>query len=138
MADDPNPSLRAELMAALAVIDPQIRGLDDVAIVSVSADLAQELTHESGRRKHRRDLIQQVLGDLDRTLEDLVRLEEDGYPNLAKIPLTQALLQELQVEQSDISAAVGVFGPEGATQLRVTLGEPADKDPSPSKSRKRS
>lgn len=116
-----DPGLRAELLAALAVIEPQIRGLHDLTTVSITDELKAAIEAQIGPRERRRDLIQAVLDALD-------ALEADGYPTLAPADLPANLFAELQGENTDIEAAVGVFDEAlPASHIAVVLGEPVEK-----------
>lgn len=127
MADDPNPTLRAELLAALSVLGPQIRGLDDLSAVSISPELRDAVSKQSGSRKHRRDLIQAVVDSLDHVVSALRLLEQDGYPELPGITLVQSQFGELQEEAGDLRAAVAIFKADVAANLAINFGTPADK-----------
>lgn len=127
MADDPNPTLRADLLAALGVLGPQIRGLDDLAAVSISPELKAAVLTQSASRKHRRDLIQAVVDALDHVVSALRLLEQDGYPDLPGITIVQSQFGELQEEAGDLRAAVAIFKAEMAAKLAIDLGPPADK-----------
>lgn len=117
MADDPNPALRAELVAAIEVLAPQIRGLHDLALVSITADLAAEISKEIVVRERRRDLINAVIAMLDSAWQALNALEADGYPSLPTAPIPAALFSELHGDEADIEAAVSLF-----TQQAVSVG----------------
>lgn len=112
MADDPNPALRAELNAALAVLAPQIRGLSDLAKTSISVDLLTQVDDQITARVRRQEFIQAVLTGLDAVLGELEMLDGDGYPALPAAPVLGSLFAELQEENSDLAAAVGVFAAE--------------------------
>lgn len=127
MADDPNPALRAELVAAVTVLAPQIRGLHDLEAVSISTELRTTISTQVADRERRRDLIQAVLNCLDQTLAALRLLEQDGYPQLPVMRLQQSQFLELQDEAGDIRAAVAVFQADAAAKLTIDLGQPADK-----------
>lgn len=128
MADDPNPELRAELEAALAVLEPQIRGLHDLANDRISNELLQFYNSSIAVHERRRDLILRELTKLDDALSGRVDLENDGYPSLPTVELPNSLFQELQEQVRDISAGAGVFELlELASQLKVTIGTPEDK-----------
>jgi hypothetical protein len=130
MANDPNPQLRAELNAALAVLQPQIRGLHDLSAVSISADLQSSVRNEITARERRRDLIQAVLNNLDTTLSSLIALEHDGYPALPSTQMVPAQFEELQGQSADLTAAIKVFAEQPvASQMTVALGQPAEKPP---------
>jgi hypothetical protein len=127
MADDPNPALRAELTAALAVLAPQIRGLRDLSAVSISSDLVAEIIVQAGDRERRRDLIHAVISALDQVVATRVALEADGYPTLTTSPVVQSLFSELQEEAGDLQAAVAVFTTDQAATMAITLGAPVVK-----------
>lgn len=135
MADDPNPALRAELVAALAVLAPQIRGLHDLAAVSISADLATEIGKQIAARERRRDLINTVIQWLDGALQALNALQGDGYPALPTVSLPATLLSELRGEETDLDAAVGLFAAQPAINLDVAnlrfTSQPAPVEPGP-------
>lgn len=131
MADDPNPALRAELVAALAVVNPQIRGLHDLAATSISADLAAEIIKQVSAREHRRDLLNTTLQWLDGALHSLNALQADGYPDLPGAALPPALLTELKGEETDLGAAMATFIVEPATNISVALGAPTERSNAP-------
>lgn len=109
MADDPNPALRSELSAALGLLGPQIGGLHDLAVVSISADLRATISTQITNRERRRDLIQAVLDALDHVVAALRILEQDGYPDIPVVTIVQSQFNELQDEAGDLKAAVAVF-----------------------------
>jgi hypothetical protein len=125
MADDPNPALRTELNAALAVLAPQIRGLNDLATTSISTELLAEVNDQITARVRRQGLIQAVLNGLDAALAELEALDADGYPDLPAVPVLGSLFAELQEESSDLAAATGVFSDE-----QITAG-PLTQTPNP-------
>lgn len=127
MADDPNPELRAELMAALAVLAPQIRGLHDLDGVSISMDLKAEVDTQILAREQRRNLIQTSIDELDAVVRALTMLEADGYPALEPVPVMSSLFQELREEVADVEAAAGVFKADQAMTMSIGLGTPQNK-----------
>jgi len=128
MPADVNPALRAELMAALAVLEPQIRGLHDLAAVSISPELLTQIDAQIASRERRRDLIQAVLASLDAANAANDALASDGYPALPNASLPAGLFAELQGEETDLDAAVAIFEETlPATIVSVDLGAPTDK-----------
>lgn len=127
MTDDVNTTLRVELEAAKAALEPQIRGLHDLSQVSISGELQSEVDYQTRYRERRRELIQNVLNLLDKVVEALALLESDGYPAIADAQLSGGLLSELHDENRDLEAAVNIFKPDGAQTLSVSLGDAADK-----------
>lgn len=107
--NDPNPALRAEYMAALAVLAPQIRGLQDLAAMPVSADLHTQIAAQIAARTTRQTLIMAVLGGLDAVVNERESLNDNGYPGLPPVTVPGSLFSELQEENSDIAAALAVF-----------------------------
>lgn len=128
MVDDVNPELRAELLAALAILAPQTRGLRDWVTVSITEALRFQIELQIESRERRRDLIQAVLERLDSTNAMRDELEADGYPELPRAELPPDLHDELRREETDIDAAVGIFEQRGpATAVAIDLGTPAEK-----------
>lgn len=129
MDHDPNPELRAELDAALAAIDPQIRGLRDL----LELDIASAAVHDTYQAEfdilsQRRTLIAHVLAALDSVVAAMDALEADGYPNIAQVPVDAAIFDEMSGEISDMEAAFKLFAARlAASKLAVNLGEPKPK-----------
>jgi len=113
MADDPldpNPALRAELEAAIAVLAPQIRGLHDFATpISISPSLLADFNEQITERERRRNLEQAVIDALDAVIVARRALAADGYPGLPNIAIPPELFAELQGQNSDLAAAAGIF-----------------------------
>jgi hypothetical protein len=133
MADiplDPNPELRAELEAALAVLEPELRGLRDLFVVSISAPLQSSVNEQILVRQRRVDLINATLAALDGVVTARTALEADGYPALPDAPLPADQFTELQGQDADFKAAIGVFEVAAATTVTVNLGDPVPKPPS--------
>lgn len=127
MADDLNPAKRAELMAQIVILDPQIRGLHDIAAVSISADLKTLVAEVTAERERRRDYIQNVLDAMDQTVAAMETLEANGYPALPPFVIPPELFSELMGEESDLDAAVDVFAADVAAKIAITLGQPEPK-----------
>jgi hypothetical protein len=129
MATDSRSALRAELLAAIATIDPQIRGLHDIEAVSISDALRLDVQQQSQERENRRTLVQAVLNQLDSLDGALALLEADGYPTLPQLDLPDALFAELQGQLKDIEIAAALFSAEKAAKLTVNFGQPVAKPP---------
>jgi hypothetical protein len=120
--------LEAELNAALGVLAPQIRGLDDYELLHLSGSAAASVRQENIDHKRRRDLINVVLEDLRKLEEDLGNLEFDGYPEVPTENVPSEVLEELNGVDSDIEAALATFnGPGPATGVTINLGAPSTK-----------
>jgi len=128
MAADPNPTLRAQLEAALAVLAPQIRVLHDLAAISIPTELRVIVNDAIATREPRRDLILEVIAALDAVLAVLNNLEGDGFPDLPNVTITPILLQALHDALSDLNAGASVFAVQQmATELRISIGAAVDK-----------
>lgn len=132
MADDPNPQLRAELMAALTILNREISGLNALSAggVAISAELRSIVVNELIRRERRRDLIRDALDALDKVVSRLYALEADGYPYLDPVAVAGSLFVELNDEMTDIENAVAVFRADPAAHVTIRLGEPVEKNQS--------
>lgn len=124
---DPNPALRAQLMAALAVLEPQIRGLIDLRATPEQVDLSTLVTAQITAYQNRQALIQNVLNDLNQAVVDMQALEADGYPDWTPTTIPTSTYAELTSEMADLAAAAATFVPVG--QL-ITVG-PMTLTPNP-------
>jgi len=128
MASSTLDGLRTEITAAIAAIDPVIAGLDDLALVSLTDETLVEVNEEQQRHRHRRELLQRVLDDLN-ALEEAIRdLLADGYPELPPSEVTQKVFLELEEQLEELEKAFAQFKPiPPATKITVTLGPATDK-----------
>lgn len=123
---DPNPALRAELEAASAALEPQIRGLTLLqSAIAPSHPLHAAVATKLADLERRRALIQGAIGSLDAAVTARTSLQADGYPDVVETRLDGATLAELEGDMADMAAAAGLF--EGIPTLAVDLGQPADK-----------
>jgi len=130
MADHPNPALRAELLAALDVVIPQVRGLQDFAKTSLSDTTLNAVKTQIEVRSRRADLIQKVLNALDAVTVARATLEADGYPALPRAEVFAAIAKEIQEQKDDLAIAAGIFDPQPvAADLNINLGSPVSKIP---------
>ncbi len=128
MAEDINPARRTELLAAIAVLEPQIRGLHDLMATSISPDLQAAVQHQITVRERRNSLLHAEITAMDMVNADHDALLADGYPALNDAILDSNLMAELTGEESDLDAAVGVFAPTPqATSLSMSFGSPEPK-----------
>lgn len=128
MAEDPNPTLRSELMAAFNIITPQVRGLNDLTKVSLSDPVKAVINDQIFIRTRRKDKIQNVLNALDNVIKTLVVLEDDGYPVLPHVEVDKVILTELEEQKQDVNIAINIFEPEEpASTVKINLGGITDK-----------
>jgi hypothetical protein len=119
---------RAELEAALAALEPQLRGLHDLLHVSISSQLIAEINHAINEREERKRLIYDVIAALDAIAAADAALMADGYPDLPPAQLDAALFNELQGQEADLDAAIEVFvPPQQAATMTIGLGSPEPK-----------
>lgn len=114
-------NLRAELVAALDVLAPQIRGLHYLSQIGAFPDLVAEENNQIVVRERRRDDIQAVIAALD-------TLVADGYPDLLSDMIQTELFSVLQSEVADLQAAAGIFQPSVAEHLQVNFDQPTPKE----------
>lgn len=128
MVDDPGPGFRAELVAAIAVLDPQIDGLGDLTHASISREAKALVAEALASRSRRRQLILDVISALDMVLASLELLKADGYPALPNATAQSILFDELQKETAAIATAMKVFDAEPmAAKIVINLGTPTKK-----------
>lgn len=121
------PTLRTELHAALEVVNKNLGGLQILASTPLTGPSAAQIGTAIDSRRRRRNLIQQVLADLDQLGADWGALLDDGYPTLAPIPVLKVVFQELQDELVVLEAAIAQF-PLSAPETVVFNPETAVKD----------
>jgi hypothetical protein len=102
MADAAIDVLRAELIAAEAVLGPQIVGLHAYVVLPFTPELLEKLNDQITIRERRSALEQAVL-------DAMQALEADGYPSLDNFSLTPALHAQLQAELNALEAAASIF-----------------------------
>lgn len=113
-------ALRVEILSAIRVIEPQLRGLQDLSRVSLSEPVMEYIGRDITTYSLRYSLMKKVIDALD-------SLEANGYPDMGKIGLPGDLYSELMQERDDLIAAIGEFEGLVAANISVDLGEIADK-----------
>jgi len=111
---DSIPALDAELTAALAVLEPQIRGLTDLTGIPASAELTAGIQGSLAAHTRRRDLITAADAALD-------ALEADGYPNPVRSLISAGAFLELAGQILDQEAATAVFEAKPIMQITGDL-----------------
>lgn len=127
MITDPTVALRAEIESALAVLEPQLRGIADWLLLPESTDLRQEIIKEGERRTTRKIFLQAVLDACHSVIIAIQHLDEDDYPNLPVRQIREDLLVELSADDSDINTAAKLFEAKPELLIEVDLGNPAEK-----------
>jgi hypothetical protein len=122
MAADPNPALRAELVAALEEVQEDVRGLQDLTQPYRSQALMSQAAQTLAEKQAIAAEISAVLAHLDGAWDGMNRLESNhGYPDFPHVPLSQELFDELQKEVTDFQSAANVFVVDArATHFAVT------------------
>jgi hypothetical protein len=106
---DPDSALRAEMQAALDALDPEVRGLQELAAISVSSSEKIAVSTQIDVRTRRRDLIHAVLAALDAVVASRAALAADGYPDMPKAVVFGPVFDAIQAQSSDIALAAGLF-----------------------------
>lgn len=128
MAGQTFDELKQEMAAAQAVLEPQIRGLDDLSHVSLSSAARTELQTANNNRKRRYGYLSEVSAALEALQRAMDNLYADGYPQMALEPVSAAVFDELQGQKADEAAAHAQFQLEPTAQkLAIDLGEPVMK-----------
>ena len=110
MASDPNPALRKELTANLAVLDPQIRGIENLMKGIVSTALRDAVSGTLGLWVRRRDFVKNAINALDGVMRNMDALETDGYPTPPMATkLDPALKKELDDFVATAAAGADIF-----------------------------
>ncbi len=129
MTIDPPPGFRDELLAAIAVLDPEIDGLEDLMVSSISPEAKEAVAVALGDRARRRDLIHMLLADMDTVDVAWDKLKADNYPTPPKAIAAADLLLELHKESDGIAKAVRIFGTIPlAANIEITLGGITNKE----------
>ncbi len=114
-------NLKTELLAAKAVIEPQIEGLHDFARLNIKPETAttvQEVTVDYERR----------LSVINNALDALGKLEEDKYPETPKEEVLSDVYKDLSDNVSTIQAAFAKFAiKDEAVTAEITPGTPEEK-----------
>lgn len=130
MASNTFDGLKTEITQALDVLEPQIRGLDDLSHVSLSTETLGAIKTADDDRKRRRGYLTQVLAALEALQRALDNLADDGYPAVPKSDVTAAIFEELQGQRADEAAALAQFQQESepvAEVMTINLGQPVNK-----------
>jgi hypothetical protein len=103
MSDSAIDILRTELLAAQTVLSPQIRGLDELSRGELNTAALSAVNQLRRQRNTRLDLIVAALAAID-------ALDDDGYPNLERFPVTPEIAAYFQAELAALEAAFAIFG----------------------------
>lgn len=114
-------ALRTELLAAIDLLQPQIKGLDDFLLLPLTEDTRASVAREQADHTRRLTLCKAVIKALD-------DLEADNYPEMPKAELAVASFRELQDQYAAITAALAEFDSVPvAQQMSIQLGSPSVK-----------
>ena len=130
---DPDPALRAELMAAIAVIDPMIKGLEDLSTIPPSSDLGLIVAAELAKLQHRRILLDRAVGALDIVVDARITLVDDGYPVIDQVQIPTVIFDELNAEVANVQAAAKLFQSMAPTSVEFDVADAtfSAKNPKP-------
>jgi hypothetical protein len=116
--------LRAEITAALSIVSPQVRGLDDLSRSTLAPSSAQAVAQVLVTRKRRQKLLNDVVTALDTLDRAVASLEADGHPELPTVFVSDPILSDLAEERADLTSALGIFQLDRAIRLVIRLGDP--------------
>jgi hypothetical protein len=109
-----------EVKAELKRIEPIHEGLRDYAML----DITPETRTQVNAAIYAYDYRVALLTNVEKTLEALLA---GGYPELEIPPVEAAVLQDLEMNQKTITAALRQFTVDEAVSLEVIPGIPEDK-----------
>lgn len=125
MADDP---LKIEIEAAISVLEPQLRGLEDLAKIEAPAEVIALVNAQFVKHQQRYELLLEVLKALDGVATARKNLDDDGYPAIPTVPIDSTVAAEFKEELADIEAAAALFtDSKRASVLKIDLGETGEK-----------
>jgi hypothetical protein len=113
-------ALRVELESARSSLLPQIHGLSDLASIDDLSDAARNAVTSSLNEHSQR------LALIDQTLEDMVALEADGYPNPLTMSVPGPVSDELLAHYVMMAAGLAELPAQAVTAI-ITLGTPVDQ-----------
>lgn len=113
--------LKAELLAAKAVLEPEIEGLHDFARLNIKPETLAGVQSATTDFERRLQLIIAVLAALD-------ALAADNYPDVPQRSVIEDIYEDLQDNVNTITAAFEKFTPIGeATSVTIIPGTPTVK-----------
>lgn len=121
---DPNPELRAELTAAVAVIEPKKAELSALYKVIEPGQLRDYIGGKLTDLDRRLSQINTVLARLDRVIEARTALVSSGYPDIIPLVLPADLFAELEADLELVRLAGSLFSreaPQQAASITATL-----------------
>ena len=107
-------ALRAELQAALASLDPEVEGLQNMAAILGSSSGKIAVSNELGMRSRRRAFILSLISALDAVSKARAELDADGYPTFTQPQVNDAVLKEMQDAETGLVVAATLFGASAA------------------------
>lgn len=128
MIVDPNVALKAELVAALDLLEHQIAGLDDFLLGSIRPETAEAISSFRASRAVRARLIREDLEIIEAETRANAALDADGYPDLPNAKVAEDILKEIREQIADLELAASVFEAKPrASTLSVELGPATPK-----------
>ena len=128
MASDSVTERQASFEDGLAIVDPQIKGVQNKLNDNISAELKAALSDRLAVLQRRQSLIRSSIATQDAADAAVNALEDDGFPELPNMEISDSLIQELQAEgAADDAAAAGFEVIPPAANMSISLGSPIDK-----------
>lgn len=113
-------AIRKEVDDQIAVLVPEIQGLDALDNTAMSAETVALDTQNLENHERRNDLCKNLIKALD-------DLEADGYPDLPTFDVPKTNYDELIKMRDAIDAALTTFTPAVASKAVIDLGAAIDK-----------
>jgi hypothetical protein len=108
---DPPPGFRDQLNAAIAILEPDLAGLNCIMLAMSAGPAQAAIAAEMEARGRRRQMIGEVLVAMD-TVADLAnKLVADGYPSLEPAIVSKSIFDYLQSESKSFIHGVSLFVP---------------------------
>lgn len=109
-------ALLDELQEEAQLLEPQVRGLDDLLHASISPTTGISVRDVYTAHHRRLLLVRDVIAAID-------ALDDDGYPTMDVTEVSNPVYGELQEQLSDMLAALDEFEPvRPAFEIAITLG----------------
>jgi hypothetical protein len=134
---DPNPELRAEIMLAIEVLTPKLKGLTALVKIVEPGALLDRLTAQLAHAQTKFAALNNVILRLDRTLVSRQALAATGYPAVEALSLPAGLYAELYGYIGAIDIAALIFDQQAPSQITadvagaVATEQPAPTEPGP-------
>jgi hypothetical protein len=120
-------ALYQKLIETSLALDSPIRGMTDRIASETSAALRASETEALAALENQKRLIDEQIAALEGAADGLTELFDTGWPEPPKVPLSEALMDELAREDTDHAASAQVFVNVPGAEIELTLDPPIAK-----------